>query len=418
VIDKAALRVQLDGIPSGGTNVVLTARDMSAEQLVKRSPLHGERQLELIFEQSVLAPGAVDLGGVVTDAAGRPLACGAAHAASTGISVVLKLVTTDDNANCGACGRTCDPVPHSSHDCDKTARECGSIVCESGWFDVNGDPSDGCETTCAAPMPENTTVTCKDNADNDCDDKKDCADEGCQGLSRACSVGTCGGMQTWDCTTDTWSTCDTGAPMTRACNFGSCTGSETLDCATGTWSACTADQGQENDVTTCSDTKDNDCDNKADCNDETCAAGFIRSCMVQTCTGSQSWTCSTNSWSTCAVDPGLEHTIAACSDGLDNDCDGKTDCNDPDCLNIQSSCSGSGLNLCAVGVKAWLCNVHLFGLCIPYVSLPENSDLLCGDGLDNDCDAKIDCADNNCTGKHCGGGKVCCANGTCAATCP
>jgi subtilisin-like proprotein convertase family protein len=36
----------------------------------------------------------------------------------------------------------------------------------------------------------------------------------------------------------------------------------------------------------------------------------------------------------CAATPGPENTPAACSDGVDNECDGKTDCSDPDCSGI------------------------------------------------------------------------------------
>jgi hypothetical protein len=60
-------------------------------------------------------------------------------------------------------------------------------------------------------------------------------------------------------------------------------------------------------------------------------------------------------------------TTEICNDGKDNDCDGKTDCNDSDC---------SGSSYCGGG-------------CTP---VKEN----CTDGKDNDCDALIDCADPNC----------------------
>ncbi len=383
VIDKAALRVQVEGIPFGSQLLVLTARDSKANQLVKRAPIQGQRTVELVFEKDALAPGAVDLGAVATDAAGKQLACGSAHADATGMSVTLTLTLANDKANCGGCGVACDDPPNSTRGCDLTSLSCGAVVCQSGWFDVDKNPVNGCETNCAAPSAEDSTVTCKDGVDNDCDGKKDCADPGCSGLVRSCSFGTCTGSQTWDCATDLWS-------------------------------ACTANQGLENDVATCSDGIDNDCDGKKDCADPSCT-GFTRSCTVQTCSGTQSWTCSTASWSACAIDPLLEATIAACSDGLDNDCDGKKDCQDPDCLNIKQGC---GVDICAAGVKTWLCNVNLFSLCVPYVSVPENSDLVCGDGLDNDCDSKTDCQDPDCAGKRCAAGKVCCASGNCSATCP
>jgi len=100
---------------------------------------------------------------------------------------------------------------------------------------------------------------------------------------------------------------------------------------------------------------------------------------------------------------------------VDNDYDAKTDCQDPGCLSIAQAC---GVDICVAGVKTWLCNVRLFSVCAAYVPVPENTGLLCGDGLDNDCDGTIDCADPGCLGLGCGGGRGCCSNGSCAAACP
>ena len=152
VIDKAALRVNVEGIPFGSTLVVLTARDSSAQQLVKRAPIRGQAIVELVFERDVLSPGSVDIGGVATDANGKQLACGAARAEATGMSVTLTLIAANDKANCGACGRACEDPPNATRDCLVSSATCGSVVCQAGWFDVDLDPLKGCETTCVAPM--------------------------------------------------------------------------------------------------------------------------------------------------------------------------------------------------------------------------------------------------------------------------
>jgi hypothetical protein len=55
-----------------------------------------------------------------------------------------------------------------------------------------------------------------------------------------------------------------------------------------------------------------------------------------------------------------------CNDGLDNDCDGLSDCADPDC-SINPACAP---------------------ICVPEI---------CNDGLDNDCDGFVDCADSDCS---------------------
>lgn len=201
---------------------------------------------------------------------------------------------------------------------------------------------------------ESTPAACTDGADNDCDGKADCLDEECNGIAQSCSVQACAGEQLFLC-------------------------------AQASFEACRIDVTLEATVAMCGDGLDNDCDGQTDCAEAVCQ------------------------------DERLEATIAACSDGLDNDCDGKSDCQDPGCLDIRQPCTGT--DLCAAGVKLWLCSVRLFGVCLPYAGVPENTGLLCGDGLDNDCDQKRDCADADCAGKGCALGKVCCPDGTCAKRC-
>ncbi|MBI5516470.1 MAG: hypothetical protein HY909_21985 [Deltaproteobacteria bacterium] len=59
--------------------------------------------------------------------------------------------------------------------------------------------------------------------------------------------------------------------------------------------------------------------------------------------------------------PGAERDGAACSNGIDDDCDGRTDCGDPDCAGLPV-CTGPG--------------------CVPGAEI-------C-DGRDNDCDGRVD----------------------------
>ena len=94
-----------------------------------------------------------------------------------------------------------------------------------------------------------------------------------------------------------------------------------------------------------------------------------------------------------------------CDDGLDNDCDGLTDANDPDCQ-PQMTCSdyldkGSCNNDPAcewVGSpKNGTCQDA--DVCIP----DETPEATCTDGIDNDCDGLTDCADT----ADCGGDPAC-----------
>lgn len=94
-----------------------------------------------------------------------------------------------------------------------------------------------------------------------------------------------------------------------------------------------------------------DCGAPPLCGDGTCDAG------------EDSCSCSSD----CGNPPG-----EICADGLDNDCDGNTDCDDSDCSN-DSDCNSS---------------------CIPTSSKEKGP--RCSDGLDNDCDGLIDGADTDC----------------------
>ncbi len=93
----------------------------------------------------------------------------------------------------------------------------------------------------------------------------------------------------------------------------------------------------ENTDAACHDTKDNDGDNKTDCEDPECY-DFCYS---------------------------PENTDATCHDGQDNDGDNKIDCEDPECRSF----------------------------CLE----PENTDAKCKDGIDNDGNELVDCEDSSCT---------------------
>lgn len=472
VIDKAALHVQVKDIPTGGSTLVLTAADAQGRQLVKRPRLEGAPSIEVIFEEGSLSPGDLDIGAVVLSPTGVQLACGAGRSAA-GSTFTLFVFRANDDGNCGGCGKTCTAPSNATVACNAATAACAPFVCAPGWHDVNGDPRDGCETTCASPMAEETTAACRNGVDDDCDGQQDCVDSACQGQTRPCGFGACQGKQTWDCATDTWGTCTANEGLentvaacsngadddcdgktdcadeacngfTQACTLMTCSGTQAWNCASKTFGACLTNQALETSAAACTDGLDNDCDGQADCADTACvslpdetaaqcADGKDNDCDAKVDCADPG--CVTHAESTPALcgdgmdndcdgqvdcaDPdcannGGEAVIAVCSDGKDNDCDGKSDCQDTDCTNIRQGCGG---NICASGLKLWLCSAQLFAVCVPYIALPETSDLLCGDNLDNDCDAKTDCADDNCLGKGCGGNRKCCANGTCSATC-
>lgn len=100
-------------------------------------------------------------------------------------------------------------------------------------------------------------------------------------------------------------------------------------------------------VEICDNGVDDDCDTHSDCDDDDCVG--LGSC--------------------CSATP--ENTQLACGDGRDNDCSGQKDCDDLNCSGTLACCTKTGA---------------------------ENSAGVCGDGIDDDCDGKVDCADPECAG--------------------
>jgi hypothetical protein len=95
-------------------------------------------------------------------------------------------------------------------------------------------------------------------------------------------------------------------------------------------------------------------------------------------------------------------TSETCGDGEDNDCDGVVDencqCNFQG--NMQGVCTGQGTGA--------------GGNCRTPSNF-EPTETSCGDGLDNDCDGNVDCADEDCSNRPCRGRGTTCLSGD--ATC-
>ncbi len=89
-----------------------------------------------------------------------------------------------------------------------------------------------------------------------------------------------------------------------------------------------------------------------------------------------------------------------CSNGLDDECDGASDCSDADCLGANCGpnarqCSASGQCTCVTG---------------------RTTELECGDGIDGDGDG--DCADSDCEARSCGPTNEFCSSLQCSCASP
>jgi hypothetical protein len=96
-----------------------------------------------------------------------------------------------------------------------------------------------------------------------------------------------------------------------------------------------------------------------------------------------------------------------CSDGEDNDGNGQVDCEDSAC-GVGTVCGPNGL-VCATGQTCTSCSGN-GGTAEP------GGETTCGDGVDNDCDGAVDCADSNCQPQGGEPGRICDTTGrTCSA---
>ncbi len=300
---------------------------------------------------------------------------------------------------------------------------------------------------------ESSVAACTDRTDNDGDTLVDCADPDCRGVSVCVggagggsgggaggaggSGGECGTPEDREgCRCDTpgeTRPCYGGPTVTR--NTGTCAdGVQTCVSGTGelgaAWGACGGDV-LPTAAEVCSDTLDHDCNGASGCSDTGCATDTrcvlecapqdTRPCYggpqgtsgVGACrAGTQSCT-AMNKWDaacTGQVMPASESS--QCTNGVDDDCDGRIDCQDVDCLLSPScvpmqctpnatrgcyegpvgtqnvaGCHG-GMQMCSGDGRSW-------GSCTGQV-LPTAEVAACGDGVDNDCNGLTDCADPAC----------------------
>ncbi len=255
---------------------------------------------------------------------------------------------------CDANGNRCSPVAGGVSACN---------VCAPGGDPINAQ-APGAETKCG------------DNLDNDCDGKADCQDANCATNALTCD--------------------NTGKACTAAllCRCPDASGTETV----------------------CDDGLDNDCDGKVDCQDTQCQpSGGIPG---RTC-GANGKICSATGGGTCVCSGNggvAQATETSCTDGFDNDCDGLADCADPDCRPAAGSTFGAACTTATLVANA-KCDAS--GQCV--CTGGQASENTCSDGADNDCDGYPDCLDLNCNGKTCGvNGRLCAtsANGTGSCVCP
>jgi hypothetical protein len=323
-----------------------------------------------------------------------------------------------DARNCGACGTVCR-LDHAIARCARTAEgtcgpsntRCEIASCEPGFYDINGNPADGCEYACLTTGPE----VC-DGRDNNCDGV---IDEGNPGGGENCGtdVGACS-FGTTRCVNGTVACENATGPVPETCNgidddcngqiddgnliadarVGVPCGSSVGDCRPGRMECtngapvCTGQTGPSTEVC---DGRDNNCNGLIDDGvpDEGSCGSTVGLCSAGrlTCQGGAM---------RCVGGTGPSAEVCDC---LDNDCDGVAD-NGCDFQNDVDHC-GSCTNRCMLANAANGCRN---GQCVIIACAPGffdrdgnpangceyacnylGPDELCN-GLDDDCDGMID----------------------------
>jgi len=286
---------------------------------------------------------------------------------------------TRDALHCGRCDLRC-AVPHARNAC--IAGRCQANGCLEGWYDLDGMAANGCEYRCDFEGME----TC-DGQDDDCDGR---LDEGFDTRHDAQNCGGCG----IECAADHAQTaCRDGLCAVIACDAGfrDVNGRPGDGCE----AACVlAPDGQER----CNGV-DDDCDGRTDeawdfANDADNCGGCGRVCglahgdaycnagrcaLLRCAPGFADADGQAGNGCECVITNGGRETC----DGTDEDCNGVID--DADQLVPPPAATCLSRGVCqgvrpACRAAAWIC---------PYSADFEAVETRC-DGLDNDCNGRID----------------------------
>jgi subtilisin family serine protease len=332
----------------------------------------------------------------------------------------------DDDANCGACGRSCD-LAHASAHCQGV--DCVIDACDADWADCDAVVANGCETDVMsdpAHCGDCATVCDYPQATAVCDDG-------------VCAIGEC--EPGWnDCNGDAADGCESD-PETDPDNCGECgivcsTNHAEAECRSGICFMGDCEDGyancDHNNANGCETDIQSDADNCGGCEvhcdipnaTAACSAG---ACVVAECEAG--WgDCNGEGEDGCEVEldtnPNhcggcgqlceLDHASAECRNGVCqlDDCDeGWADCNgdEADGCEVDLTSDAEHCGHCAVACpEGQTCEA---GTCVcadadgdgyddvdcggddcadADADVNPGADEVCDDGVDNDCDGKID----------------------------
>ncbi len=266
-----------------------------------------------------------------------------------------------DPRHCGACDRACAPPPAGEAAC--VAGDCVLAACARGFVDLDGDAANGCEYACEARDREDCN-----GADDDCDGRIDEAADLAPPEDVCGDTGVCGVECAEDAACGAAERCADGVCVPREPPDAACV--VDADCrALHPGLACVARSV------------------RADSGEISTARACVPRTHAPICDGAAGWRCARPpTWQ-------LGAERGAC-DGLDNDCDGRTDEDFVDALFEADRatpracevgagvCRRLGVVICAPAGDATVCSAT------PAEPAAAADDQC--DGVDDDCDGAVD----------------------------